>query len=71
MFPYDDITFFVDPVAACLIGLMAVAIVVLISTDFLKIRIRYRNRRYFPDTCPFCGSATHANHFCREGRRDR
>jgi hypothetical protein len=69
--PYDGLDFYMDPVAACLIALMVVAIVVLLSTDFLKIRIRYRNRRYFPDTCPFCGSAAHSNHFCKESRYGR
>lgn len=39
-FPYDGLLWYVDPVAACLLGILAIAIAVLISTDFLTIRYK-------------------------------
>jgi hypothetical protein len=39
-FPYDDLVFYIDPVAACLLGILAIAIAVLLSTNFLSIRYK-------------------------------
>jgi len=40
--PYDDLIFYVDPVQALGAALFALALVVLLSTEWLSVRIVYR-----------------------------
>jgi hypothetical protein len=65
----DTITFVIDPVAASLLGIFLIGLVVLISFDFLRIRIHSgKPRRYYPKVCHHCGGPWDGNHTC-EGRR--
>lgn len=55
-FPYDNLVFYVDPVAACLLGLLAIALAVLLSLDFLTVRIVFKGELPW---CQSCGCWHH------------
>lgn len=40
--PYDDLIFYVDPVQLLAVVLLALCLVVLLSTEWLSVRIVYR-----------------------------
>jgi len=46
----DGMSWYVDPIAACLLGVFCVAIVVLLSTAGLRIHIRKAGSRHDDDT---------------------
>lgn len=62
---YDQLTFYIDPIGICFFGILMIALIVLLSTDFLRVRIRPR-RRYYPPACHMCGKPWDGNHFCKD-----
>lgn len=63
---YDQLTFYIDPLALCLMGIFLIGLVILISIDFLRIRIHpHRRHRYLP-SCHMCGKPWDGNHYCKE-----
>jgi hypothetical protein len=51
-----------------LLGILVIGIIVLISTDFLRIRIHKGKPRHYTPTCWLCGEPYSGNHWCR-GRK--
>lgn len=43
---YDQLTFYVDPTALLLLGILLLGVVVLISLDFISIKIHPGKPRY-------------------------
>jgi len=61
----EDIYFEIDWPAVLMLGILVIGIVVLISTDFLRIYIRAgKPRRYYPRKCYTCGEHYDGNHHC-------
>jgi hypothetical protein len=60
-FPYDGLLWYIDPVAACLLGILAIALAVLVSTDFLHLRVVHKSDLQWCQQCE-CWHGVNAPH---------
>lgn len=64
----DEISFYIDPVGAMLVALFFLGLVVLLSIDCIRFRVRRGKPRYYSGKCYYCGEPYDGAHWCKHRR---